>query len=111
MANTFAFQCKNCGAVEPAEAAGDNALPSACHICRHGVKYALNEDGTGFTVTLDPSNWIVLADLSPEELATGFDKHGLTAENIVRHAGKGSPPPGGAHIVAAAETIGSQDKA
>lgn len=106
MANLFAFQCKNCGAIEPAEAAGDNELPSACHICRHGVKYSMNEDGTGFTVTLHPENWIVLADVPSGELPQG-----LTAEEIVRHVGKHPSPAGGTTInVHATEQVGSTDK-
>lgn len=87
---TFAFQCKHCGAMEPAEAAGDNDLPSACHICRHGVKFEMNSDGTGFTVTLDPDNWIVLGEA---------------------RKGKGSAPQGARVEVSAKEKVGSRDKA
>jgi hypothetical protein len=110
----FAFQCKNCGAVEPAEAAGDNAVPGACHACRHGVKFEVNEDGTGFTVLRDPDNWIVLADLDEKELAKDFKRHGLKSEDIERHefTPAENPGNGGASVkVHAKETIGSKDKA
>lgn len=86
----FAFKCKHCGALEPLSAAGENDLPSACHICRHGVKFAMNSDGTGFTVTLDPDNWEVIGNASK----------------------KGKSAPQGARVeVKAQEKLGSKDKA
>lgn len=110
MAETlFAFQCKHCGAVEPADAAGENAVPRACHSCRHGVKFEVNPDGTGFTVVDDPSNWIILADLSDEELAEDFARHGLTKSNVTRHTAKGSPPQGARIEAMAGERVGSSD--
>lgn len=87
---TFAFKCKHCGNLEPLEAAGDNDLPSACRICRHGVKFEMSPDGTGFSVILDPDNWEVIGD-APR---------------------KGKSAPQGARIEAAAkERVGSRDKA
>lgn len=109
----FAFQCKNCGAVEPAEAAGENEVPSACHVCRHGVSYEVHPDGTGFDKVYAPDNWIKLAELKPEELAKDFHRHGLKPEHVVAHKPKNTgPPPAGQSVVrAAVETVGSKDKA
>lgn len=86
----IAFQCKNCGAVEPAEAAGENDVPLACHVCRHGVHY--NPDGTRQYV---PENWIKLADLSDAQLAKGFHVHGLKREHVVAHKGEAKVHPHG----------------
>jgi hypothetical protein len=111
----MAFQCRNCGAVAPAGAAGDNDLPHACHICRHGIKYIVSEDGTHVDKQHDPKNWIVLADLSPEELAKDFHRHGLKAKDVVKH--KGVKPVNltvfrGKHVaVEAQENVGAKIKA
>lgn len=78
----IAFQCKNCGAVEPAEAAGENDVPLACHICRAGVHF--NPDGTKVYV---PENWIKLADLSDAQLAKGHHVHGLKRAHVAKHKG------------------------
>ncbi len=113
--NKFAFQCQNCGAVEPAGAAGDNAKPGACHVCRHGVKYEVHPDGTGFNVIQQPENWIVLADLEPGELAKDFHRHGLKPENVAKHTpknpGSATPATGKTVITTADEKVGSKDKA
>lgn len=109
----FAFQCKNCGAIEPAEAAGENEVPAACHACRRGVRYAVHPDGTGFDKIYEPENWIKLADLSPEDLAKDFHRHGLKPEHVGAHKPKNTgPPPAGKSVVrAAGEAVVSQDKA
>lgn len=106
----MAFQCRNCGAVEPAEAAGDNELPSACHACRAGVKWEII-DGQPHKV-FHPENWIKLADLSEKDLAKGFDVHGLKPEHVVAHKGfKNKTSPGGiAHERNAEEVIGQKDQ-
>jgi len=110
----FAFQCNHCGAIEPAEAAGENPVPFACHVCRHGVRYEMAPDGTGFTVIREPENWVVLADLSDKELAKDFQRlHGLTRANVVAHKVKGeaAPNPGAtAHVRTADERVGAKDK-
>lgn len=101
----MAFQCKNCGAVEPASAAGENDVPLACHVCRAGVHY--NPDGTR---TYKPENWIKLADLSDAQLAKGHHVHGLKPEHVVAHKGKTKVVPHG--IVQerhALESLGSED--
>ena len=107
----FAFQCKHCGAVESAEAAGDNPVPGACHNCRHGVRYEMNSDGTGFTVVREPENWIILAELSQKDLAADFKRHGLTPDQVSEHKPKTSgPPEGGSHEATATERVGTKDK-
>jgi hypothetical protein len=107
-----AFQCKHCGSIAPAEAAGDNALPHACHVCRHGVRFEVSADGTNVNKVFVPENWIVLADLSPEELAKNFNIHGLTPDKVSRHTAKvAAPPQGKTVIVTADETVGIKDKA
>jgi hypothetical protein len=107
----MAFQCRNCGAVEPPDAAGDNEVPSACHVCRAGVEWKLI-DGQPHKV-YHPENWIKLAELTPPELAKGFVFHGLKPENVVKHAVfKFKSPPGGiVHEREAVEKIGAKDKA
>jgi hypothetical protein len=97
MARKYAFQCKNCGALEESSAAGENAVPSACHICGHGVG--------------DPANWIILADLSDAELKKGFARHGLTKASVAKHTATVSHPPshGKAVKIAVVEKMGSKD--
>jgi hypothetical protein len=91
----YAFKCQNCGACEPPESAGENAVPSACHICRSGVG--------------DPSNWIVLVDLSESELR----KAGLTKAEVVKpNPSRISTPPTGRTVkVTAFEVMGSTEVA
>lgn len=112
----FAFQCKHCGAVEPAEAAGENALPRACHACRHGMKFEVHPDGTGFSMIDQPENWIVLADLTEKELAADFHRHGLKPDRVTRHKPPASnvsvgTATGKTVIATAEETPGIKDKA
>lgn len=107
----FAFQCKNCGALEPAEAAGENAVPLACHVCRAGVGWKIVE---GQPVReFHPENWIVLADLTPEQLAADFGRHGITHDRVVRHEAKQAGPPPGGRILerVTQEDVGSLDQA
>lgn len=109
----MAFQCRNCGATEPAGAAGDNAVPGACHVCRAGVEYVIHPGGTGFDRVFHPENWIVLADLSDKELAKDFPRHGLKPDDVVAHKAKhAGPPPGGLTFVTTAEEApGAKDRA
>src|SRR4029077_13020137 len=87
----YAFQCKNCGTLETAEAAGDNPVPRACRICRAGVRFEMAADGSGFSVIEDPDNWIVLADSG--------------------HKGKVAAPPKGKNKTATAtERMGAKDR-
>jgi len=72
---TFAFQCKHCGALEPAAAAGENEVPHACHVCGHGVKFEVDASGTNVNKVYEPDNWLVLADASQEELAKLTELH------------------------------------
>jgi hypothetical protein len=110
----YAFQCKNCGALEPAGAAGDNAVPSQCHVCRAGVEFKLHPGGTGFDRILKPENWIVLADLDEKQLKADFHRHGLTADRVARHkvaADTAAPTAGKTVVTTADESVGSKDKA
>jgi hypothetical protein len=100
----FAFKCQTCGALEPAETAGQNEVPGACHICRSGVELTMGQDG--FTVTHHPENWIKLWELSARELAA----HGLHKEDVVAHTHKGKLPKGKALDVTATEGIGGKDR-
>lgn len=61
----FAFKCKNCGSLETSGNAGERDFPAACPTCGKGVRYDVD---TGVKEYLNEENWIVLADLSPEEL-------------------------------------------
>ena len=61
----YAFRCKNCGALETSEQAGERDFPAACRICGHGVRY---DPLTGDKEYLNEENWTVLSDLSSEEL-------------------------------------------
>lgn len=110
----YAFQCKHCDALETRDAAGDNSVPGACHVCRHGVRYKAHEDRTDFDKVFEPEKWIILADLSEKQLAADFHRHGLTPAKVVRHPPKepASPMPAGKTVIATAqETPGSKDKA
>lgn len=106
----MAFQCANCGAVEPADAAGENEVPSACHACRAGVEWTII-DGQPHKV-YHPENWIKLAELDAKELEKGHHLHGLTAENVVAHKGwKHKTAPGGiVQEVHANDSVGAKDK-
>ena len=109
----FAFQCKNCGALEPKEAAGENPVPAACHVCRKGVKFIVSEDGTSVTKTYEPDNWIVLADLSAAQLKKDFHRHGLTSDRVEAHTPRHDHMPDGGKVVirTAEENLGAKDRA
>ncbi|SRR6266478_2400158 len=116
MATKFAFQCRNCGTVEPAGSAGENPVPGACHVCRHGVKFKVSEDGTGFEKIYEPENWIVLAELTDKQLAADFYRHGLKRDRVATHSPKFKHMPDGkvvgkTVIVTASESVGTKDKA
>ena len=77
----YAFQCKNCGHLEPAGVAGEREKPRACSICGAGIKHTVNEAGTQHSQVEDPDNWIVLADATDKELKA----LGLAAKDIEVH--------------------------
>ena len=76
----YAFRCMNCGALEPAEAAGDNPLPGACHICGHGVRF----DPLTGAKSYVPENWDVLAELSAGRRAEILKFHRLDESAIAK---------------------------
>lgn len=93
MADTqYAFRCRNCNALEEASHAGESARPHACRFCGAGVSWAIVEGQP--VKTLDPDNWIVLADLSDHELAPILKFHGITAEQVERHEAGPPADPG-----------------
>lgn len=106
----YAFKCKNCGALEPAGNAGEREKPRACHVCGAGVKYSVNESGTGVTQADDPGNWIVLADATDKELKAS----GLAAKDVEVHKGKlaAGPAKGPGKKVnrTAGESVGAEDE-
>jgi phage FluMu protein Com len=93
-----AFRCKNCGHLVHAEHAGENELPHACPVCKAGVAFVLEEPAQkradaimaeltnpgldrekGIALArelsalprkkaLQPDNWEVLAQATPERL-------------------------------------------
>ena len=112
MSNKYAFQCRNCGALEKAEQAGENEVPGACSKCGFGIEYKAS--GPNFSIVRKPENWIVLADLKPEELAKDFKRHGITHEQVERHTPPKPAEPGRTPkvvSVTAADGVGSKDKA
>ena len=78
----YAFKCRNCGALEEPQIAGENEVPTACHICGRGVSY---DPVTGIR-QMHPENWIILADLEGEDLAAlhEFHKFDPALHTIVR---------------------------
>ena len=95
-----AFRCRACGHLEPAEHAGDCAVPHACCVCAAGVSF----DAKGGR-TFQPENWEVLADATPERLAE------IGLASVVRHEAGGVPPAGGKAVtVEAHEGVASKDR-
>lgn len=76
----FAFRCRNCGALEPPEAAGERELPGACHICGHGVRF----DPLTGVKSYDATNWDVLTELPPAERDRLLKFHRLEAAAFVK---------------------------
>lgn len=76
----FAFRCRNCGALEPPEAAGENSTPGACHVCGHGVRF---DELTG-AKSYDRDNWQVLTELPPGERDKLLKFHRLEASDLVK---------------------------
>ena len=108
---TYAFKCANCGALEEPQAAGENATPTACHVCGHGVSY---DPVTGIR-QLHPDNWIVLADMTPDEAAAHqeFYKHDGTV-SFARWAPAAPAYPNldrepQVVVVSAEETVGGEE--
>jgi DNA-directed RNA polymerase subunit RPC12/RpoP len=111
-----AFRCKNCGRLHEAEHAGENDRPYACRVCGAGVIFQhaeltrqlkeslTNKDapaGEALNIadqiartppgmkTLDPDNWEVLAEATPERL----QELGLAPQHITQHAPRQKPAP------------------
>jgi hypothetical protein len=80
----YAFRCRNCLALVRAEAAGERTLPAACHVCGRGVHFVINAAGIPEKV-YDDDNWVVLADLAPDELQPIMDYHSLAVSDVVAH--------------------------
>lgn len=70
-----AFRCRNCNSLEPAELAGERDVPIKCPTCGAGVTWTIDAGGNPIR-TENPENWIVLADLSDDELEEVTDFHG-----------------------------------
>lgn len=101
----FAFRCKNCGYLHPADHAGESDLPHGCVVCGAGVVFSPRG-----VKSLDADNWEVLADAALERLA----ELGLAPEQVVRHEGKAPSSakegPGGQHVERfASEDVAGQD--
>lgn len=117
----FAFRCKNCGVLETSEQAGERNFPAACRNCGAGVEY---DPQSGVKNYLDEKNWIVLADLTPEELeeqrvvkkASGdtYSYWDSKDVKIVKHKAAPSTIPEGREPQEisreAGETLGAEDK-
>ena len=106
----YAFKCAYCGSLEEAQVAGENATPTACHICGRGVSY---DPVTGIR-QLHPENWIVLADLEGEDLAALHEFHKFDPElhSIVRWDPLPAADPDRTPVtiaVEASETVGGED--
>jgi hypothetical protein len=99
----YAFKCRNCGTLEPPDAAGELEVPAKCHICGKGAHY---DTDTGVRV-LDPDNWITLADLEGKELDDlhEFHKFDPKLHKIVKHT-PAKPVPLGREPVAIEATAG-----
>ena len=76
----YAFRCKTCNSLEPAALAGERPVPIKCPTCGAGVTFS--PDGIR---TEDPSNWVVLADLSDKELKPILEYHAIDASEIEGH--------------------------
>lgn len=103
-----AFRCKNCGHLEAAEHAGENALPHACSVCGAGVTFTPQ----GIKIA-NPGNWEVLADAEPARL----EELGLNADKVVKHtpkktmsAAEGQTIEGADVQRLAVEDLGAKDK-
>lgn len=94
----FAFKCRNCGHLEDSANAGERQLPTACRNCGYGVHFTLD---TGVPVKhYDDDNWIVLDDLTTDEL----HDIGLKRNEVERHVpAEPSGPEGSAFIERTAE--------
>lgn len=105
----YAFRCRNCNSLVPSEWAQGADRPTKCSTCGAGVSF----DTSGVR-TDDPDNWIVLAELSPEELAPILAYHALDPSEIEAHVNTG-PAPDPAHVpvavaVEAGESTASEDQ-
>lgn len=87
----YAFKCRFCGNLEDAGNAGSLDRPAACRICGHGVAF---DPVTGIK-SLDPDNWIVLADLKGDELQDVLSFHGIKPRHIERHTPSSDTAPAG----------------
>lgn len=76
----YAFRCRNCNSLEPAALAGERDVPIKCPTCGAGVKWEIDAGGNPIKTEL-PENWEVLADATPERLATIHEYHGGSDED------------------------------
>lgn len=106
----YAFKCRNCGTLEPPGTAGELDRPAKCHVCGKGAHF----DPESGVRTLDPDNWIILADLDADGTAEVVALHGLdpTMHVIVAHT-PATPVPLGrepqAISVEATDGVGTED--
>lgn len=87
---TPTFRCRACGHLDAADHAGECAHPHACRVCGAGVSF---DPKTG-AKKIDPENWEILADATPERLEE------LGVAEVARHEGK--PPVASGRVVDAA---------
>lgn len=76
----FTFRCRNCGALEPAEAAGENARPGACHVCGHGVRFDPLTGAKSYVI----DNWDVLTELPAVERDRILKFHRLEVSDLAK---------------------------
>jgi predicted nucleic acid-binding Zn-ribbon protein len=98
----LAFRCKTCGHLHPAEHAGESDLPHGCVVCGAGVAFSPRG-----IKSLDPDNWEVLADATPERL----EELGLESKHVARHEGTRFPPTGRTVERTASEGVSGEDRA
>ncbi len=105
MAALKAFRCKNCGYLEDSDNAAEAPHPHACRVCGEGVSF---HPKTGLK-TINPDNWEVLADATPERLT----ELGLTPEQVERHTPRkaGTPYQPKHTSVSATDGINTADRA
>lgn len=87
MHHPVAFRCKSCGHLHSADHAGEATAPHACTVCGAGVQFSAKG-----VKSLNPENWEVLAECTPERLA----ELGLEPHHCCKHTPhkKGDNPTG-----------------
>ena len=96
----FAFRCNNCRRLVDSAAAGERDFPASCPSCGAGVSF----DPRSGEKQYHADNWLVLADLSAEELeaqrvvlkdGTPFEYWAKDEIKIVKHKAAPSTVPEG----------------